>query len=118
MPQPKPRSQPASKASRKPSKRAARPASPRSNPAPASTGREKRRFWLTYPSRLITRPIIWEMTQRFAIVFNVRQASVTEEIGILCLELEGPRPDLKAAIAWLERRGVQVEPVEINVIES
>jgi hypothetical protein len=84
----------------------------------ASSDPERRRFWLTYPTRLITKPVIWEMTQRFPVVFNVRQASVTDEIGIVCLELEAPRSDLKAAIAWLERQGVKVEPVEINVIES
>lgn len=79
---------------------------------------EQRRFWLTYPTRLITKPVIWEMSRRFPVVFNVRQASVTEEMGILCLELKGPRTDLKAVIAWLEKQGVKVEPVEINVIES
>jgi ABC-type methionine transport system ATPase subunit len=84
----------------------------------AVAGPEKRRFWLTYPSKLITRPIIWELSRKFDIIFNVRQASVTDEIGILCLELEGQREDLKAGIAWLERQGVKVEPVEINVIES
>lgn len=84
----------------------------------AAPRQEKRRFWLTYPPKLITRPIIWEMTQRYGIVFNVRQASVTEDIGILCLELEGSSPDLRAAITWLEKQGVKVEPVEINVIES
>ncbi len=79
---------------------------------------EKRRFWLTYPSKLITRPILWEMTRKFPVIFNVRQASVTDAIGIVCLELEGPRPELKSVIAWLEKQGVKVEPVEINVIES
>jgi len=52
------------------------------------------------------------------VVFNVRQASVSEQIGILCLELEGKRSDVKSVIAWLEKVGVSVEPVEINVIES
>ena len=81
-------------------------------------GNEKRRFWLTYPTKLITRPVIWQLSQKFPIVFNVRQASVTDEMGILCLELEAPRAEIKAAIAWLEKQGVKVEPVEINVIES
>jgi hypothetical protein len=86
---------------------------------PAAAARpERRRFWLTYPTKLITKPIIWEMTRKFPVVFNVRQASVTDQIGIVCLELEAPRADLKAAIAWLEKQGVKVEPVEINVIES
>ena len=49
---------------------------------------------------------------------NVRQASVTDEIGIVSLELNGKRAEIKAAISWLEKLGVKVEPVEINVIES
>ena len=55
---------------------------------------------------------------KFPIVFNVRQASVSDELGIMCLQLEGFRNDLKAAVAWLEKHGVRVEPVEINIIES
>jgi hypothetical protein len=51
-------------------------------------------------------------------VTNVRQASVTDEIGIVCLELEGERAQIKAAIQWMEKQGIRVEPVEINVIES
>ena len=43
---------------------------------------------------------------------------MTDEIGIVCLELDGPRDEVKAAIKWLEKHGVNVEPVEISVIES
>jgi hypothetical protein len=32
--------------------------------------------------------------------------------------LEGDRAVLKEAVAWFEAHGVQVEPVEINTIES
>jgi hypothetical protein len=71
-----------------------------------------------YPPKLITTPVIWELGHKFRVITNVRQASVTDEIGIVCLELEGPRPEIKAAIAWLEKKGINVEPVEINVIES
>ncbi|MBI3416344.1 MAG: NIL domain-containing protein [Verrucomicrobia bacterium] len=83
-----------------------------------ATQSEHRRFWLTYPTKLITRPVVWEMAKKFAVVFNIRQASVTDQIGILCLELEGQRAEIRAAIAWLEKHGVRVEPVEINVLES
>ena len=79
---------------------------------------EASRLWLMYPPRLITRPVIWELSQRFPVVTNVRQASVTDEIGIVCLELDGKRTDIKAAIQWLEKNRIKVEPVEINVIES
>lgn len=75
-------------------------------------------MWLMYPPRLITDPVVWELSQAFPLVTNVRQASVTDEIGIVCLELDGARDDIKAAIKWLEKKGIKVEPVEINVIES
>ena len=79
---------------------------------------QKNRFWLMYPPRLITRPVIWELSQKFKVITNVRQASVNDEIGIVCLELEGQRGEIKDAVKWLEKSGVKVEPVEINVIES
>ena len=82
------------------------------------TTSEKRRLWLMYPPRLITSPIIWELSSKFNLITNIRQAEVRDEIGIICLELEGARDALKKATVWLERRGVKVEPVEINVIES
>ena len=76
------------------------------------------RLWLMYPPKLITNPVIWELARKYPVITNVRQASVTDEIGIVCLELSGPRPDLKEAIKWLEKQGIKVEPVEIGVIES
>jgi ABC-type methionine transport system ATPase subunit len=85
--------------------------------APAK-GRSQMRLWLMYPPKLITNPVIWEVAKKFDVVTNVRQASVTDEIGIVCLELDGERAVLKAAIQWLEKQGIKVEPVEIGVIES
>jgi ABC-type methionine transport system ATPase subunit len=89
---------------------------------PATTTRragiEQRRFWLMYPPRLIQEPLLWTLGHKFKVVTNIRQASVTDEIGIVCLELDGKRPEVNAAVQWLEKLGVSVEPVEINVIES
>jgi ABC-type methionine transport system ATPase subunit len=79
---------------------------------------EQTRLWLMYPPKLIKEPLIWQISQKFKVVTNIRQASVTDEIGIVSLELDGKREDIKAAIKWLEKLGVKVEPVEINVIES
>ena len=79
---------------------------------------EQTRLWLMYPPKLIKQPFIWEVGHRFKVVTNIRQCSITDEIGIVCLELNGPRSEVKAAIKWLEKSGVNVEPVEINVIES
>jgi len=86
--------------------------------SPSGDQTQKTRLWLMYPTRLIKTPVIWQLGRKFKVASNVRQASVTDEIGIVCLELEGARAEIKAAIRWLERCGISVEPVEINVIES
>ncbi len=76
------------------------------------------RLWLMYPARHITRPVIYDLGKTFPVITNVRQASVTEEIGLVSLELTGEREEIKSAIAWLEELGIKVEPVEINTIEG
>ena len=76
----------------------------------------QQRLWLMYPPKLIKKPFIWEVGHKFKVVTNIRQASVTDEIGIVCLELQGTRAEVDAAIKWLERNKVNVEPVEIGVI--
>ena len=103
----------ASAATRRPAtKRAAKP------PAKEAAGNVQRRLWLTYPPKRIKAPVIWELGHRFELSTNIRQASVTEEIGLVSLELDGEREDIKRAIAWLEELGIKVEPVEINTIEG
>ena len=76
------------------------------------------RLWLMYPSGLITRPVIYELGKKFAVVTNIRQASVTDEMGVVSIELDGERQEINHAIAWLEEIGIKVEPVEINTIEG
>ncbi len=91
---------------------------PKSKGLATGNGKQQTRLWLMYPPKLIKEPLIWQLTQKFPVVTNIRQASVTDEIGIVSLELDGNRSDIKAAIKWLEKIGVSVEPVEINIIES
>ncbi|HEY5814637.1 MAG TPA: NIL domain-containing protein, partial [Terrimicrobiaceae bacterium] len=83
-----------------------------------SMSQQVTRLWLMYPSRLITRPVIYELGRNFEVVTNIRQASVTEEVGVVSIELDGEREEIKKSIRWLEKLGIKVEPVEINTIEG
>jgi ABC-type methionine transport system ATPase subunit len=80
--------------------------------------RETQRFWLTFDGDSSRKPLIYEMSKKFEVIFNIRNASVTPTIGIIALELVGDREEIKKAVAWFEANGVQVEPVEINTIEG
>lgn len=79
---------------------------------------DKTRLWLMFPTRLVTRPVIWELGRKFEVVTNIRQTTITDEVGLVSLSLSGERDEIKKAIAWLEELGVKVEPVEINTIEG
>jgi ABC-type methionine transport system ATPase subunit len=74
-----------------------------------------RRVHLTFQGQMADEPAIWTMSQTFNLVFNIRQADLTEGMGWVMLELEGTEPDL-AALRWLEERGVLVAPIEQDVV--
>jgi hypothetical protein len=84
---------------------------------PRTRGQTRAKFYLTYPQRLVREPLIYLMSRKFDMVFNVRGASVNEEIGIIALELDGAPDVIEAAVAWFREQGVTVEPIEKNVIE-
>ena len=88
---------------------------PRLAKKPAAPARGK--FYLTYPKKLVKEPLIYQMSRKFDLVFNVRSASVSEEIGIIALELDGRAEEIEAAVDWFRSQGVTVEPIEKNVIE-
>lgn len=79
----------------------------------------KGRYWLNFDAEAATKPLLFHMAKACPeVAFNVRQATVNDKVGVMALELEGEREEVKAAIAWLEGEGVTVEPVEINTIEG
>jgi ABC-type methionine transport system ATPase subunit len=87
-----------------------------------SSGQSKisRRVWLTFPSRTqVEQPIIWQMSRTYPNVsFDIRQASVQNEIGIMAVLLEGAEAEVKGAMQFLRAHGVTVEPIEKSVVEG
>ena len=80
-------------------------------------GAHRAKLYLTYPKKLVREPLIWQATRDFDLIFNIRSASVSEEIGIIAIELDGTEDAIEGAIVWLREQGVTVEPIEKNVIE-
>ena len=79
-----------------------------------------KRCWFTFPTRLqVEQPIIWQMSRKFPDVsFDIRQASVQNEIGIMAVLLSGAEADVTAAVQFLRSKGVQVDPIEKSVVEG
>ena len=77
----------------------------------------KKRVKLTFPQDLIKEPVIFTMARQFNVVPNIRRARVTETVGEMVLELEGPEEDLEKGIQWLREKGIDIELVEGDIIE-
>lgn len=79
-----------------------------------------RRCWFTFGTRqTVEQPIIWQMSRKFPdVVFDIRQASVQNEIGIMAVLLTGPEQDVNAAMEFVRSAGVTVEPIEKSVVEG
>jgi L-aspartate semialdehyde sulfurtransferase ferredoxin len=79
-----------------------------------------KRCWLTFPTRTqVEQPIIWQMSQKFPkVMFDIRQASVQHEMGIMAVEFQGNEQEVNGAIEFLRSKGVTVEPIEKSVVEG
>jgi len=71
---------------------------------------------LIFPQHLIKEPVVYTMAKECDVIPNIRRAKVTDVMGEVTLELEGTDDNLKKAIAFLEKKGVKVEPVTRDVV--
>ena len=78
----------------------------------------KKRVKFTFPQKLITEPLIYQLGQKFKIVTNVRRAYVREDMGWVVLELEGEEDEISEGIDWIVSSGVRVDPVGGDVLEG
>ena len=74
------------------------------------------RLRLTFPPSLIQEPILYRLVKDFDIVINIRRADVKADYGWVALELEADEATLARGVTWLKGRGVQVDPIERDVI--
>ncbi|MHC4861383.1 MAG: NIL domain-containing protein [Planctomycetota bacterium] len=72
----------------------------------------RKKVFLTFPQQLVKEPIVWQIGQEFKVVTNIRGASITEDLALFALMLEGESDNIAQAIQYLAERGVKVESLE------
>lgn len=77
----------------------------------------KLRVRFTFPSELVTEPVIYRLGQDFNVVTNIRRADVQRDQGWVILELEGDEGNLDHGLEWVKSLGVRVDPVPGDVLE-
>lgn len=72
-----------------------------------------RKCWLTFEGGHQNEPCLWKMSRKYPDVsFDIRQASVQKDIGIMAVLFNGPEEQVQAALEYLIALGVKVDPVE------
>jgi L-aspartate semialdehyde sulfurtransferase ferredoxin len=75
------------------------------------------KFHIRFPEDKIKEPIVYQIGHEFKVVTNVRRADVRETTGWMDLELIGDSTEIERAIAGLRKKGVIVDPIELNIVE-
>ena len=85
---------------------------------PRQTKKVLRKVYLTFPRQKTKEAIICDMYDRYRVRFNIRSASVDDQMGLIALEMEADKPEqMVKAFKYFEKRGVTVEPIEMDIIE-
>ncbi|MDH4229619.1 MAG: NIL domain-containing protein [Nitrospirota bacterium] len=79
--------------------------------------RHEVRLHLTFPAGAVTRPVLYEVVKEFDVAFNIRRADIQNGTGTMDLALTGTHKQIEDAIKAMTGMGVQVSPIERNVIE-
>lgn len=77
-----------------------------------TTTEKAERVRLTFPPELVRQPVIGQLVRRFDVLPNIRRADVSEDVGWIVCELDGESDRVAEAIAWMEKIGVDVEPLD------
>ena len=72
---------------------------------------------IRFPEDKIKEPVIYQIGHEFKVVTNVRRADVRETTGWMDLELTGDSAEIERAVAGLRKKGIIVDPIELNVVE-
>ena len=75
------------------------------------------KYHLRFPEEKVPEPIVYQIGKEYPVVTNIRGANVTEPTGWLNLELTGEIADIERAVEGLKQKGIQVDPIELDVIE-
>ncbi|MEM7309281.1 MAG: NIL domain-containing protein [Planctomycetota bacterium] len=72
-----------------------------------------RKYFCTFPQHIIKEPIISHtLNAEFGVIPNIRAASITEQVALVAVEIEGPLEKIEESVVYLREKGVQVEEIK------
>ncbi|MHB0977530.1 MAG: sulfur carrier protein ThiS [Candidatus Aquicultorales bacterium] len=77
-----------------------------------------RRVRFSFPLTRVKDPVIYKLVKEFDLVPNIRRANIEAERGWVVLEISGTKANIERGFDFVRSFGVDVEPVEGDLIEG
>jgi L-aspartate semialdehyde sulfurtransferase ferredoxin len=76
-----------------------------------------KRLVLTFPEKIVTKPITYRLVKDFDIQFNILRAEITADIeGKILLEVKGDKDKIEAGIDYLLSEGITIQDASKDII--
>ena len=78
---------------------------------------KKKKLVLSFPEKVVTKPITYTLVKEFDLVFNILRAEITPDMeGKMLIELQGNEQQIKEAIDYLDDAGVSVQEAAKDIM--
>ena len=76
-----------------------------------------RRLVLTFPEKIVTKPITYRLVKDFDLQFNILRAEITANIeGKILIEINGNPQQIDEGIKFLESEGITIQDASKDII--
>jgi L-aspartate semialdehyde sulfurtransferase ferredoxin len=76
-----------------------------------------RRLVLTFPEKIVTKPITYRLVKDFDLQFNILRAEITADIeGKILIEISGSKEQIEQGINYLESEGISIKDASKDII--
>src|SRR6202790_932437 len=77
----------------------------------------RRRLKLIFGPAMVKEPVIYQLGKQFSLVTNIRRGDVSRDQRGVLLEIAVEPDELDRGVAYLESRGVKVDPADGDLVE-
>ncbi|MBM3709708.1 MAG: hypothetical protein FJW61_04735 [Actinobacteria bacterium] len=76
-----------------------------------------KRIVLTFPEKIVTKPITYKLVKEYDLQFNILRAEITADIeGKALIEIKGSKEKVEAGLKYLEKEGVTIQDASKDII--
>ena len=78
---------------------------------------KKKKLVLSFPEKIVTKPITYKLVKEFDLEFNILRAEITPDVeGKMLIELKGSNEKIADAMEYLEGVGITIQEAAKDII--